>query len=646
MNDNTIKVSQELKGKVLRLMQKMQSFVKEYPKADLPNVSNDFILAKDLLEKGDFNLAVCGKVKNGKSSLINALIGRELLPVCTDVATSRVFKISHAENDSFYVVYANGDKKEIKEEQLTSYGSQAEIDANGQIEADKTIAYIEVNTKLTFLPKGVSIIDTPGIGSTYPQHTAITKHYLKMADAAIFVANPTPLEKLETDFLKEIVDITPNLIFVTTKIDENGNESVEKNITENIKKIKECIGKKLYRDVSMLKMSSTILLSATEAKDKISADFILETSGYDIVKEEILKTIFLTQGYYRAGIGYNALVKYYQTLFSSLQNRLNGVKKTGAEYQTLLDEYEKARKVFTEQMGDSKRKTVLEEVEMILKTMEYDFNKLFSSGGELVTKYDIEINNLTSETVTTFSEGLGDRLVTDAQECWNNLTGLVYQKMLNAVNRYNEECQMLLPQSIHISDPNSGIDPEVSDVKFKDKIAAARTEMLTAGMISTAATTLAGAVYYFAPAMITPALPILAPALVILGVGTLIWGAISGRRIAIERHLAKAKDQLREYVRKTIAECKRQLVETSLQDNKYQSLYQGFLIEVREQTKTSLTDIYEKYKKELDAMKKALADSKQDPKIIEAYEYMLEEWQTNKSGLQDIRKQLESVKLN
>ena len=396
----------------------------------------------------------------------------------------------------------------------------------------------------------------------------------------------------------------------------------------------------------MLKMSSTILLSATEAKDKISADFILETSGYDIVKEEILKTIFLTQGYYRSGIGYNALVKYYQTLFSTLQIRLNGVKKTGAEYQALLDEYEKARKVFTEQMGDSKRKTVLEEVEMILKTMEYDFNKLFSSSGELVTKYDIEINNLTPETVTTYSEGLGDRLVTDAQECWNNLTGLVYQKMLNAVNRYNEECQMLLPQSIHISDPNSGVDPEVSDVKFKDKIAAARTEMLTAGMISTAATTLAGAVYYFAPAMITPALPILAPALVILGVGTLIWGAISGRRIAIERHLAKAKDQLREYVRKTIAECKRQLVETSLQDNKYQSLYQGFLIEVREQTKTSLTDIYEKYKKELDAMKKALADSKQDPKIIEAYEYMLEEWQTNKSGLQDIRKQLESVKLN
>ena len=74
MNDNIIRTSQELKGKVLKSMRMMQSFVKEYPKADLPEVSNDFILAKDLLEKGEFNFTVCGKVKNGKSSLINALI--------------------------------------------------------------------------------------------------------------------------------------------------------------------------------------------------------------------------------------------------------------------------------------------------------------------------------------------------------------------------------------------------------------------------------------------------------------------------------------------------------------------------------------------------------------------------------------------
>lgn len=646
MDTNIISTSLELKGKVLKLMRLMQSFVTEYPKADLPNVPNDFILAKDLLEKGDFNFAVCGKVKNGKSSLINALIGRELLPVCSDVATSRVFKISHADSDSFYIVYANGDKKEISAEQLGLYGSQAEIDVNGQIEADKTIAYIEVNTKLEFLPKGVSIIDTPGIGSTYPQHTVITKQYLKMADAALFVANPTPLEKMELDFLKEIADITPNIMFITTKVDENGIESVKKTIAENIKKIKESIGSKLYREVSMQSMSSTILLDAAKTEDKESANFNLEISGFKAVKEEMLTTIFLTQGYYRAGIGYNALVKYYQTILVTLQNRLKGVKKTGAEYEALLEEYEKARKIFVEQMGDSKRNSVLGEIEQIIKTLDYDFNQIFASQGELVKKYENEIDILNSETISTYSEGLGERIVGAAQEKWNELTGVVYQRMLDCINKYNEECQMVLPDSIHLINPNNGSDPDVTDVNFKDQVAAARTEMLTAGMVSTAATTVAGAVWYFAPAVITPALPILAPALVILGVGTLVWGAISGRKIAIDRHLAKTKAQLKTYVYETIANCKKQLVATSLQDCKYQSLYQGFTSGIREQAKKSLSDIYDKYKKELDAMKKSLAESKQNPKIIEAYEYMLKSWQANKNSLQEIRKQLESVEVS
>ncbi len=102
MSNNIQSTSETLKKKTLDVMTKMLSFVKQYPKVELPNPSNEFIIAKDLMAKGEFNLAVCGKVKNGKSSLINALIGRELLPVSTDVATSRVFKISNAEEDSFF----------------------------------------------------------------------------------------------------------------------------------------------------------------------------------------------------------------------------------------------------------------------------------------------------------------------------------------------------------------------------------------------------------------------------------------------------------------------------------------------------------------------------------------------------------------
>ena len=81
------------------VMQKMQSYVAVNEKLSLPKPHTEFVAAKHTLEEGKLRVAVCGKVKNGKSSFINAIIGRELLPVCSDVATSQVFVINHAEKD-------------------------------------------------------------------------------------------------------------------------------------------------------------------------------------------------------------------------------------------------------------------------------------------------------------------------------------------------------------------------------------------------------------------------------------------------------------------------------------------------------------------------------------------------------------------
>ena len=100
--NNSNQFSTQLKSEIIKLMDGMVAFQKNYPKFNFPKVPDNFKVTRELLEKGEFNLAVCGKVKNGKSSLINALVGRELLPVCTDVATSRVFKISHSQEEKFY----------------------------------------------------------------------------------------------------------------------------------------------------------------------------------------------------------------------------------------------------------------------------------------------------------------------------------------------------------------------------------------------------------------------------------------------------------------------------------------------------------------------------------------------------------------
>ena len=597
-----------------------------------------------MLEKGEFNLAVCGKVKNGKSSLINALIGKELLPVCTDVATSRVFKISHSKEEKFYVVYGNGSRKEISKEELAIYGSQAVINKEGEAEIENTISYIQVFTPMDFLPEGVSLIDTPGIGSTYPHHTAITTQYIKQADAVMFVMNPTPLENIEVDFLKEIVTVTPGILFVTTKIDQNGNESVDESLNRNHQIIEKAVGNDLPFGISMLKMSSKLLLEAAIEKDEMTSEFNYEISGYDDVKSAMNDMVFTILGYYRTGLAYNACVEYYKEVLNTLKLRHDTAVKAANEYETLLKSYESALANFNDNMGDSKRKELFAKVETMLKTMEYDFNQIFTSKGCVATKFSEEIEKLSEENITAYGEDFGDRIVADVQNEWNKLTSLVMSRIEELLTNFNKECYMSIPEGF-ISITKDGVeDPSVKDVQLRDRIGKMRNEMFLGTAITGALSTVIGGTYFFLPALVTPALPVIAPVMVVLGIGSVLWGAISGNQKAKQETLQKNKVTLLKHLSEMMAYCRKQIVDVSLADGKYQSLYQGFVDAAREQVKNTITNIYSKYSEELESMKKTVVESKNNPQLVLALEHLVKEWSKNKALIQDIHEKLETVK--
>lgn len=642
MNSDQIK---QLKKMLLKIMAQMSRFSEKYPKLNLPEVTPEFKLSEELIKNGEFNVAVCGKVKNGKSSLINALIGRDLLPTCNDVATSRVFRISNADHDSFFIVFSNGDKKEISAEELKSYGSQAVIDTEGEISASQSIAYIQVYTKIDFLPEGVSLLDTPGIGSTYPQHTAITRENIKRADAAVFVLTPTPMETLELDFLREVAASTPGIIFVTTKTDLHNQETVEEAIARNKSLIEKTVGNDLLFGLEMESMSSEILKSAAQCSDKDDADFQYQLSGYDSVKETMSRIVFLTLGVYRTAQAYNNAVSYYQTVLKSLINRKQLIDEAQANYTELLSKYDKANAEFTAQMGEMQRKAALGKIEQILKTMENDFNMVFSLKGPVYAKFASEIDNLTNDEIPVYSETLGENILSATQEQWDALTRLVQTKCAQVLSAFNEECKMAIPDDIRVSvNPEEVEDPSVSDVQLNDKIGKMRTEMFMGTAITGGLGTLLYGASYFFPALVTPAAPIIAPVMVVLGVGAVLWGVISGNKKAKEQKLQQNKAALLKFLQETLMSCRKQLVETSLANDQYQSLYQGFILAVRQQAQDSIKSIYNQYKSELDAMKETVVKSKQDPEMKKAIEYLLSDWEKNKDGLTQVQATLEKFK--
>ena len=645
MENNKEKISStQLKSEIIKLMDGMVAFQKAYPKFDFPKVSENFKLTRELIEKGEFNLAVCGKVKNGKSSLINALIGRELLPVCTDVATSRVFKISHSNEEKFYVVYGNGDRKEISQDELATYGSQAVINKKGEADIEKTISYIQVFTPMDFLPEGVSMIDTQGIGSTYPHHTAITKQYIKQADAAMFVMNPTPLEDIEVDFLKEIVSVTPGILFVTTKIDQNGNDSVEESLKRNRQIIETAVGSELPFGISMLKMSSKLLLEAAAEKDEMTSAFNYEISGYDDVKSAMNNMVFTILGYYRSGLAYNACVEYYKDVLNTLKLRHETAVKAATEYDNLLKSYESAQTNFNENMGEAKKKELVSKIEAVLKTMEYDFNQIFATKGNIITKYTDEIEKLSEAEMTTYSEDLGDKIVAEVQNEWDKLTSLVMSRIEELITQFDKDCYLSIPEGIITISKDNIDDPLVKDVQMRDRIGKMRNEMFLGTAITGALSTVVGGAYFFLPALVTPALPVIAPVMVVLGIGSVLWGAISGNQKAKQETLQKNKSNLLKHLSETMAYCRKQIVDVSLADGKYQSLYQGFVNATREQVKNTMSNICSKYSNQLESMKKTVVESKQNPQLVMALEHLVTEWSKNKVLIKDVHDKLENVK--
>lgn len=645
MENNKEKISStQLKSEIIKLMDGMVAFQKAYPKFDFPKVSENFKLTRELIEKGEFNLAVCGKVKNGKSSLINALIGRELLPVCTDVATSRVFKISHSNEEKFYVVYGNGDRKEISQDELATYGSQAVINKKGEADIEKTISYIQVFTPMDFLPEGVSMIDTPGIGSTYPHHTAITKQYIKQADAAMFVMNPTPLEDIEVDFLKEIVSVTPGILFVTTKIDQNGNDSVEESLKRNRQIIETAVGSELPFGISMLKMSSKLLLEAAAEKDEMTSAFNYEISGYDDVKSAMNNMVFTILGYYRSGLAYNACVEYYKDVLNTLKLRHETAVKAATEYDNLLKSYESAQANFNENMGEAKKKELVSKIEAVLKTMEYDFNQIFAPKGNIITKYTDDIEKLSEAEMTTYSEDLGDKIVAEVQNEWDKLTSLVMSRIEELITQFDKDCYLSIPEGIITISKDNIDDPLVKDVQMRDRIGKMRNEMFLGTAITGALSTVVGGAYFFLPALVTPALPVIAPVMVVLGIGSVLWGAISGNQKAKQETLQKNKSNLLKHLSETMAYCRKQIVDVSLADGKYQSLYQGFVNATREQVKNTMSNICSKYSNQLESMKKTVVESKKNPQLVMALEHLVTEWSKNKVLIKDVHDKLENVK--
>jgi len=166
------------------------------------------------------SVVVVGETNTGKSSLINALIGREdLVPVGPDVATNVHVIVRHGDHDEMLVHLdddAGGDRLVRADElDLAAWASVA-----GNPDNYKHVRAVDVALDNPVLASGLTLIDTPGVGGLDTAHGRITLAALGDADALLFVADTDrPMVQPELDFLRVATQRIGSVLFVCSKID-------------------------------------------------------------------------------------------------------------------------------------------------------------------------------------------------------------------------------------------------------------------------------------------------------------------------------------------------------------------------------------------------------------------------------------------
>ncbi len=215
---------------------------------------------RDKLEGQHFHLVVMGQFKRGKSTLINALLGAEILPTAIVPLTSIVTRIGYGEVPAAVVHYLDGRREEIPLEDIQRFVTERANPRNGL-----QVKEVEVFYPSTLLRDGVRIIDTPGVGSVFDHNTEVAYNYLPHVDAGIFVltADP-PLSASEHRFLREVRGYVDQLFFVLNKADAVG----ERDLAEAISFTASVLEEDLRRPVKVWPVSARLALEGRLAKNE------------------------------------------------------------------------------------------------------------------------------------------------------------------------------------------------------------------------------------------------------------------------------------------------------------------------------------------------------------------------------------------
>ncbi len=165
--------------------------------------------------RNGIDVAVFGRFKAGKSSFLNHLAGRNVLPIGVVPLTAVITRLHYGPEEKADVHFLDGRVETIPVSDIGLFVGENENPGNR-----KQVAAVEVELPelKPFAP--LQFVDTPGLGSAFAHNTEVALNWLPNVGAAIVaVSSDAPLSERDLALLDELRQHTPKIVLLLTKAD-------------------------------------------------------------------------------------------------------------------------------------------------------------------------------------------------------------------------------------------------------------------------------------------------------------------------------------------------------------------------------------------------------------------------------------------
>ncbi len=169
----------------------------------------------DRLDAARLRVLVVGEAKRGKSTLVDALLGRDVLPSGVTPLTAVTTTVRYGDDERAEVRFLDGHDEKHPLALLSDL-----VTERGNPGNRRRIAGVTVYVAAPVLADGVELVDTPGTGSVFEWDTRAAHEALRSMDAAVFVltADP-PVSASERDLLEQVARLSVTTFVVLNKAD-------------------------------------------------------------------------------------------------------------------------------------------------------------------------------------------------------------------------------------------------------------------------------------------------------------------------------------------------------------------------------------------------------------------------------------------